>query len=179
MLSYEVVIIVLSYAPSQQPYTLACTSEHLHRVVCLHCAGMLQLGGGQLVHVQHNLIKRQKQHFTSLESAGVNIIFGVNGLVFVSPWSAKPPQPDPLALPATAQPPPAPPPASLEQRQAVCRAANAVRALAALHLPIYAEAVDRVVALATQEEIALAHMLREPFLTLVAGQETHQHSQTA
>lgn len=129
--------------------------------------------------VQHNLIRRQKQHFTSLEGAGVNIIFGVNGLVFVSPWAPKPPQPDPLALPDTAQQVPAPPSASPEQRQAVCRAANAVQALAALHLPIYAEAVDRVVALATQEEIALAHMLREPFLVLIAGQETQQHSQMA
>lgn len=27
----------------------------------------LQLAGGQLVQVQHNLIKRQKQHFVALE----------------------------------------------------------------------------------------------------------------
>jgi len=137
--------------------------------------------GGQLARVQHNLIKRQKMHFTSLEAIGVDVIFGVNGSVWVKPWAPKP-----AADPAQQQQPEADTAAdasptavaSPEQRQAVCRAANAVRALAALQLPIHADAVGAVVALAAAEEVSLSHMLQAPFLSLVAAQEAQQRTQT-
>jgi hypothetical protein len=180
----------------------------------------LQLAGGQLVQVQHNLIKRQKQHFVALEvrstvlkrhghtsqhspgngnrlshmwpleqaprpqtstmtappwvfgsstmstfrdaqALNVDIIFGVNGAVWIAPWAAKPTAAD---LPPAAQQEAAadaaaaaapPQPATLEQRQAVARAANAVRALAALQLPIHAESVTAAVDLAEQVACSL------------------------
>ena len=50
-----------------------------------------------------------------------------------------------------------------------CRAANAVRALAALELPIYSAGVSALVGLADSEEVATPHMLRPSFLTLAAA----------
>lgn len=76
--------------------------------------------------------------------------------MWIAPWAPKPSAAD---LPPAAQLEAAnaasgaavpPQPATLEQRQAVARAANAVRALAALQLPIHAESVTAAVDLATQ-----------------------------
>jgi exosome complex component RRP4 len=70
--------------------------------VALHTRSLKygKLAGGQLVQVQHNLIKRQKQHFVALEALGVDIIFGVNGAVWIAPWAPKPAAAD---LPPAAQ----------------------------------------------------------------------------
>jgi hypothetical protein len=170
------------------------------------------------------------------QALGVDIIFGVNGAVWIAPWAPKPVAADlpPAAQQeasdaATAATTPPPPPATPEQRQAVARAANAVRALAALQLPIHAESVTAAVDLAEQvahrhnlitscapcskqgsrrdrvqtrhftatsgrpcqpqscktlllpplqEGVALAHMLRPPFLGMLAAQEAGDRMQT-
>ena len=56
---------------------------------------MVQLEDGQLVRVSHNLIRRQKLHFTQLPEEGVDIIFGVNG------WVCPPPPPLPPSAACT------------------------------------------------------------------------------
>ncbi len=62
----------------------------------------------------------------------------------------------------------------VEVASSCCRASNAVRALAALQLPIYAAAVAAVVGLADSEEVATPHMLRSHFLALAAAQTAAQ-----
>lgn len=124
---------------------------------------------------------------TCLQALGVDIIFGVNGAVWIAPWAPKPAASDlpPLAQAqleaaeaAAAALNPTPKPATLEQREAVTRAANAVRALAALQLAIHAEPVSAAVDLAVQEGVALPHMLRPPFLAMLAAQEAGHRMQT-
>lgn len=98
-----------------------------------------KLGSGQLVQVPPALIRRQKQHFCALAPCGVAVILGRNGFV----WVSSPPAPD-AALGARgggdhegregggeehAVVP-------LAERERICRAANAVRVLAALRFTI-------------------------------------------
>lgn len=65
--------------------------------------------------------------------AGVDVILGCNGMVWVAPHARAP------ELGADGEPDqaPPPPPATSAQREAVCRVAGAVRALAALYFPIF------------------------------------------
>ncbi|KAK9834028.1 hypothetical protein WJX81_004480 [Elliptochloris bilobata] len=108
---------------------------HQDGSVSLHTRSLKygKLAGGQLVTVPANLIKRQKHHFNTLPDMGVDVILGCNGMVWVAP-NAPPP-----ALGADGEPEQAPPrpPATREQRAAVCRMAGALRALAALYFPIF------------------------------------------
>jgi len=114
----------------------------------------MQLSGGQLVAINAKLVKKQRFHFTTLQGLDVDIIAGLNGLIWASPHVARLDDGTPAqqqreqqdaqgaadavdsaeavaAAAAAAQGP------SREQREAVVRVAGAIRALAALMLQVY------------------------------------------
>lgn len=67
---------------------------HHDGVVMLHTRSQKygKLHGGQLLTVHSDLIKRQKRHFQSLHGAGVDVILGCNGFVWIMPGKADGPQ---------------------------------------------------------------------------------------
>lgn len=150
--------------------------------VALHTRSLKygKLETGQLVRVAHSLIRRKKMHFTQSKAIGVDIIFGVNGWVWVAPYREKPAVVPGGLLPsedaAAADAAPPPPPVTDTDRRAISRAANAVRALAALQLPIHLEAVAGIVELADSEGVRTSHMMRTTFLKLAAAQEASNRS---
>lgn len=122
---------------------------------------MLQLSGGQLVAIHAKLVKKQRFHFTTLKGLDVDIIAGLNGLIWVSPHVQRaedgtPLQDttaaagsnsnggsyslgdDPTAIAAAAAAGGGP---SLQQREAVVRVAGAIRALATLMLQVYPDSI--------------------------------------
>ncbi|PNH10883.1 Exosome complex component RRP4 [Tetrabaena socialis] len=158
-------------------------SVHADGSVALHTrsAKYGKLVHGQLVEVPPNLIKRQKQHFHTLEALGVELIIGCNGLVWVAPL-----RPDRAAAAAAAasggadaqeqaeaeaRPPPPPTKAQLE---VVCRLANAIRALTRLYMPVYPASIMSTYEAAVEQGVALAGMLEPEFLEAVVGQEAHR-----
>lgn len=118
---------------------------------CVHGFVGLQLIGGQLVTINAKLVKKQRFHFTTLQGLDVDIIAGLNGLIWVSPHVPRAEDGTPVqqqqqqqqggelidsaaavaAAAAVAQGP------SKDQREAVVRVAGAIRALAALMLQVY------------------------------------------
>jgi KH domain len=106
-----------------------------------------QLSGGQLVTVHAKLVRKQRQHFTTLTGLDVDIIAGLNGLVWVSPHVPQSEDGVPQQQQQQQQQRQQPPPLagvsepSRTQREAVARVAGAVRALAALMLQIYPDAI--------------------------------------
>ncbi len=70
---------------------------------------------------------------------GVDLILGLNGLIWVSPHIPRGDDGTPLYDPATGPPPPSP-----EQRAAAARVANAARALARLYLPLAGPTIQDV-----------------------------------
>ncbi|KAG2484794.1 hypothetical protein HYH03_016447 [Edaphochlamys debaryana] len=136
---------------------------------------------GQLVEVPPNLIKRQKQHFHTIEALGVELIIGCNGLVWVAPL-----RPDRAAASADggagagadgdadgAEPPPPPPPSRV-QLEVVCRLSNAIRVLTRLYMHVYPAAVLAVYEAAADNGVALRDMLEPEFLEAVAAQEAQR-----
>jgi exosome complex RNA-binding protein Rrp4 len=111
------------------------------------------LTGGQLVVINAKLVKKQRFHFTTLQGYDVDIIAGLNGLIWVSPHVERAEDGAPLqqqqqqqqqqggenvdsaaavaAAAVVAQGP------SKQQQEAVVRVAGAIRALAALMLQVY------------------------------------------
>ena len=101
----------------------------------------MQLRGGQLVTVSPNLVKRQKQHFNDLGSLGVSVILGCNGMIWVAAQAA------PHANGHAAEQSGGSGAALVigpQQREAVCRVANAVRVLAALSMLIFPSSIMHV-----------------------------------
>lgn len=92
-----------------------------------------KLGGGQLVVVPPNLVKRQKQHFHVLPAAGVDLVLGINGLLWVAPHVGPLPETEQQREALDAAPPAH---VTAAQRGAATRVAAAVRALARLYLTI-------------------------------------------
>ncbi|KAG2445678.1 hypothetical protein HXX76_000286 [Chlamydomonas incerta] len=163
-------------------------SVHADGSVALHTrsAKYGKLVCGQLVEVPPNLIKRQKQHFHTLEALGVELIIGCNGLVWVAPL-----RPDRLAAAnaaaggggaaadedeAAAAAAAAPPPPSRTQLEVVCRMANAIRVLTRLYMPVYPASIMATYEAAVEGEAALADMLEPAFLEAVVAQEAQRRS---
>ena len=132
-----------------------CAPSLCSLCVCNVCL-CTQLTGGQLVVINAKLVKKQRFHFTTLPGLDVDIIAGLNGLIWVSPHVERAEDGAPLqqqqqqqqpqqqqggevidsaaavaAAAAAAQGP------SKQQREAVVRVAGAIRALAALMLQVY------------------------------------------
>ncbi|MEW5298223.1 MAG: hypothetical protein WDW36_001370 [Sanguina aurantia] len=123
-------------------------SVHGDGSVSLHTRSVKygKLIGGHALKVPHNLVKRQKQHFVSLAEQGVDLILGVNGLLWVAPHHTKPvsedgrpeePAPEAVAAAAASQP------CSVLECRAVSRASRALRSLADSNQPIFPAAVKQ------------------------------------
>lgn len=140
-----------------------------------------KLSHGQLVEVPPNLIKRQKQHFHTLEALGIELIIGCNGLVWVAPL-----RPDRAATAAatdigadaddTVTETAPPPPPSRGQLEVVCRMANAMRVLTRLYMHVYPASIMAVYEAAMDRAVELRDMLEPDFLEAVVRQEAQRRS---
>mmetsp|Transcript_31083 Transcript_31083/g.69022 ORF Transcript_31083/g.69022 Transcript_31083/m.69022 type:complete len:304 (+) Transcript_31083:149-1060(+) len=121
-----------------------------------------KLAGGQLIIVPANLVKRQKQHFYTMEAIGVDLILGCNGLLWVAPHFKKPEDgTTPIEVPQF----------TLQQIQAATRAANAIRALAKLYLAIYPATIMDAYEIAVESGTPIKDMLETDFLVKVVKSE--------
>ncbi|GLC45058.1 hypothetical protein PLESTB_001464100 [Pleodorina starrii] len=160
-------------------------SVHADGSVALHTrsAKYGKLTHGQLVEVPPNLIKRQKQHFHTLEALGIELIIGCNGLVWVAPLrpdraaaaaaAAAGGAGDAAADAAAAAPPPPPTKGQLE---VVCRMANAIRVLTRLYMPVYPASIMATYEAAMDRGVELRDMLEPDFLEAVVKQEAQRRS---
>ena len=156
-----------SLTPSQQPYTLAgspackAASPSAASECPLTVCGKVQLEGVQLVEVQRNLLERQKQHFTSLEGAASTSSVVMAWRPCFCGQQSRHSQARCLRHPQHSRcQRRCRPTRGCDRRSAGRRVPCG--ALAALHLPadIFGGCgMGRGVALAMQEETALAHML--------------------
>eukprot|EP00200_Dunaliella_tertiolecta_P011663 CAMPEP_0202388924 /NCGR_PEP_ID=MMETSP1127-20130417/80199_1 /ASSEMBLY_ACC=CAM_ASM_000462 /TAXON_ID=3047 /ORGANISM="Dunaliella tertiolecta, Strain CCMP1320" /LENGTH=310 /DNA_ID=CAMNT_0048990517 /DNA_START=228 /DNA_END=1160 /DNA_ORIENTATION=- len=136
------------------------------------------LVGGQLVQVPPALVKRQKQHFHTLEAIGVDLILGCNGLLWVQPHASPPPQSsiqggtdgDADSKKPTENAP-TKPPCSRHQLEVVARVGNAIRALAHSYLAIYPTTIMETYELALGSGTPLKEMLESAFLMQVVRNE--------
>lgn len=132
-----------------------------------------KLANGQLVEVPPALIKRQKQHFTTLEGTGVQLILGLNGVIWVTAESEQPPELAETSLVSDAQP------AvirdiTVTQRQAIARVANCIRALAKLYFSISATAIMDVYTASLDQQVAITAITEEAMLCEMATRTAAQ-----
>ncbi|KAF8073166.1 RRP4 [Scenedesmus sp. PABB004] len=137
-----------------------------------------KLSGGQLVVVPARLVKKQRFHFTTLAGLDVDVIAGLNGLIWVAPHVPRAEDGAPLQQQAQQAPeqqqqqgaggggP------SAEQREAVVRAAAAIRALAALMLQVFPESISEAYAASVEAGVAVREMTERRFLEVLAQRET-------
>lgn len=151
-------------------------SLHADGSIALHTrsAKYGKLSNGQLVTVSPNLIKRQKQHFNSLDGLGVDIILGCNGMIWVaanaensqSASHAQQPQPNKAAI-------------SLSQRGAVCRVANAVRLLSKLNMLVFPNSILNVCKVSSDAGIEAKDVLHADFVSIFLQDEANRRLQDA
>lgn len=152
-----------------------------------------KLERGQLLKIPPYLVKRRKQHFHHLEQYGIDLILGCNGFIWVGEHIEprddmaedqldKPEQqkkqtntskPTKSSLSLEEQERTY---TSLETRQFICRAANAVRVLSALGFLLTVEAIVEAVDLGTSLNIEIHEMLGAEFCVLVAEREAEKRS---
>ncbi|GAX77838.1 hypothetical protein CEUSTIGMA_g5280.t1 [Chlamydomonas eustigma] len=125
-----------------------------------------KLVAGHLLTIPASLVKRQKQHFVSMQTLGVDIILGCNGLIWVSPTS---PAGEASNVPAAAV-------VAEEgferckalsrlQVEVTARVANCIRALASLFLPIYPATILDAYEIALEHSIPVKQILEDDFLS--------------
>lgn len=162
-------------------------SVHADGSVALHTrsAKYGKLRHGQLVVVPPALVKRQKQHFHTLEALGVQLIMGCNGLVWVAPLlgggagsGAQDADAGEEDAEQTAAQAAAAPAVSKTQLEVVCRLANSIRTLARLYMPVYPAAVLATYEVALDGGVELRDMLEPDFLAAVVQQEAQRRSRT-
>ena len=137
------------------------------------------LSQGQVVRVPAELVRRQRHHFQTIENAGVDIILGCNGLVWITSRTDG----------SAAQQAPGggfneqqhqdggsveKPEPSVAQRQSVARVAQSVLALSRLGLALQGGAIARIVQLSVERSIEPKFMLEADFLSAVAADEEAQ-----
>lgn len=163
-------------------------SVHSDGSVALHTrsAKYGKLSHGQLVVVAPMLVKRQKQHFHTLDAMAVQLIVGCNGLVWVAPLARaqqQQQQEDRLGGDAAMQDddgssaaPTGPTAVTKTQLEVVCRVANAVRVLSTLYMPIVLTTIMDTYDAAVDGDVPLQDMLEPDFLTAVVKREALRRS---
>eukprot|EP00879_Flechtneria_rotunda_P004122 GHRR01004367.1.p1 GENE.GHRR01004367.1~~GHRR01004367.1.p1 ORF type:complete len:327 (+),score=72.26 GHRR01004367.1:123-1103(+) len=143
-----------------------------------------RLSGGQLVAIHAKLVKKQRFHFTTLKGLDVDIIAGLNGLIWVSPHVPRGQDSAPLNT-TTAQQDQQDLAAAAEagcggpikeQREAVVRVAGAIRALAVLMLQVYPDSVLDAYQASLDAGVAVKDMTERPFLERLAGREVERRT---
>ncbi|KAL3146314.1 hypothetical protein ABBQ32_003010 [Trebouxia sp. C0010 RCD-2024] len=132
-----------------------------------------KLANGQIVEVPPNLIKRQKQHFTTLEGTGVQLILGLNGVIWVSAESKQPPEQANSPLVSEAQPVLVRD-VSKAECHAIARVANCIRALATLYFSIHPASIISVYTASLDQNVAVTAITQEAMLSDIASKEAAQ-----
>ncbi|KAF6260367.1 hypothetical protein COO60DRAFT_900607 [Scenedesmus sp. NREL 46B-D3] len=167
-----------------------------------------KLSGGQLVVVQPKLVKKQRFHFTTLKGLDVDVIAGLNGLIWVSPHiprgedgaplqqqqqtaAARGQQTQQQQQPSTAAAAAGGNPAAIasaaaaaggpskQQREAVVRVAGAILALAALMLQVYPDSIVAAYTASIEAGVAVADMSEHSFLGVLAQREVGRRRREA
>ena len=136
-----------------------------------------RLSQGKVVRVPAELVRRQRHHFQQLESVGVDIILGCNGLIWITSHAQQ-------AQPGTGinagneegqqieKPEPTP-----VQREAVARVAQGILALSRLGLGLQGASIGSVVQLSLEQNVETKFMLESDFLSAIASQEELQRQE--
>jgi len=126
---------------------------------------------GRVVRVPAELVRRQRHHFQQLETVGVDIILGCNGLVWVTHHVVEGQEQqqriDGDADDLTREKPIP----NAQQRQAVARVAQSLIALARLGLLLQANTISRVVDLSLERNVEPKLILEPEFLSEIAAEE--------
>jgi len=127
--------------------------------------------GGQLVRLPASSVGRQRQQFCELTRAGVEVILGVNGWVWVSPLAASSKKKNESASSSSSS-------SSLDRRRAVAVASAALRALASLGIPVTPRSIERAVGVAVSGGFTPLAMIgsAEEYLLAVARAEREARS---
>lgn len=149
--------------------------------IALHMrsAKYCKLRHGQLVCVPPQLIRRAASHFVDLDEAGVRLVIGCNGWIWVgvaarrrdAVASASAPRDSGDHATPVNDGPAAEVEADAAQWEQCARFAAAARALAKLSLPVFRASLERVVQAAAEQGIACRDMLGMDFLTVVVSLE--------
>ncbi|KAL1816643.1 hypothetical protein ACET3Z_019217 [Daucus carota] len=139
----------------------------------------MSLERGQLLTVPPCLVKRRKQHYHYLEQLGIDLILGCNGFIWVAEHidTKDDMVEDQVAKSEQQNENPGDnfskeTYTSVEIRQNICRAANAVRVLCALGFNITADVIIETVKLSNSVDIH--EMLDPKFYVLVAESEVER-----
>mmetsp|Transcript_30153 Transcript_30153/g.55104 ORF Transcript_30153/g.55104 Transcript_30153/m.55104 type:complete len:321 (-) Transcript_30153:15-977(-) len=161
-------------------------SVHKDGGIALHTRSekYCKLKHGHLLRVPANLIRRQKQHFHTVEGMNVQVIIGCNGLIWISPFNPTAPEEnekmndgDDEANKSDIEDE-----KSDDERKALivtraqlehcARFANSIRVLAKLHLPIYPGSISQVFETAINGDVATKDMLEPDFIETIVRQGT-------
>ncbi|DBA68417.1 TPA: hypothetical protein ACH3X2_013719 [Trebouxia sp. C0005] len=129
-----------------------------------------KLANGQIVEVPPTLIKRQKQHFTTLEGTGVQLIIGLNGIIWVSAETKPAPEALKPSVDMDAQPS-AVRSVSQAERHAIARVANCIRALAKLFFSIHPTSILNVYTASLDQQVPITAITQEAMLADIANRE--------
>lgn len=132
-----------------------------------------KLANGQIIGVPPALIKRQKQHFTSLEGTGVQLILGLNGIIWVSAEIKQTPEQNHSSLVSEAQPVTVRD-VSVSERQAIARVANCIRALAKLYFSIHPASILNVYTASLDQNVPITAITQSAMLSEIASREASQ-----
>ncbi|CAL5219144.1 g921 [Coccomyxa viridis] len=154
-------------------------SLHADGSIALHTrsAKYGKLTGGDLLYVPAALVKRQKHHFTNLTTMGITMILGCNGMVWLAPTH----EGSSAAASSTSAPEQtaAKAPASAAEREAVSKAANAVRLLASLSMNISPASLLNVCKVCAERGVQAKDMLTASFIGAMLEEESQQRLQTS
>lgn len=132
-----------------------------------------KLANGQIVEVPPALIKRQKQHFTILEGTGVQLILGLNGVIWVSAETKQMLEQANTSLISEAQPS-AVRDITPAERQAIARIANCIRALAKLYFSIHPASIMSVYMASLDQKVPITAIVQDAMLSEIASREASE-----
>ncbi|KAH9597918.1 K Homology domain [Trypanosoma melophagium] len=94
-------------------------------------------GLGTFISVSPALVKRAKYQFFTVESFPVNVILGINGMIWISP-DAQPKVSNGVSIPPNEE-------GDVDVRRSVARVANCIRIMNGTRLPIFAKSINAAV----------------------------------
>ena len=142
-------------------------------IVMLHTRSIKYglLKGGLLVTVPASLIKRQKQHFQHIETLGIDIIMGRNGMIWVAPHRKSREEGGLMEVDSSCD-------IHRELRECIARVAQAIRVLARLNFMVSSESIVSTYSLSLREKMPAKEMMRPGFMSVVAENEASGREHT-
>ncbi|EOA38259.1 hypothetical protein CARUB_v10009740mg [Capsella rubella] len=140
-----------------------------------------KLEKGQLLKVDPYLVKRSKHHFHYIESLGIDLIIGCNGLIWVGehvevrdPMAIDDQKDGEMISSSTESTGKEQSHTLLETRQTICRIGNAIRVLSNLGFTVTLEIIMETVNLSNSKNIDIHDMLGSEFHVVVAENEAER-----